>query len=181
MACNELDPRYRAAMAKAKAKTKTAKKPAARKPAAKKPAAKKPAKPAAHRRGWVPPPSLPGAAAALTKVRAVCLALPEVVERPSHGAPTFFIGAKGKSFLNFSDNHHADGRLAVVVAAPPGFQAMILDTNRDAYYRPPYVGGAGWVGVRLDRGTSWDEIATVIEQAYLTVAPPSLAAKLRGD
>ena len=142
--------------------------------------AKKPAKKPAPRKKWVPPPSLPGAAAALKKVRAVCLALPEVVERPSHGAPTFFIG-KGKSFLNFSDNHHADGRLAVVVAAPPGFQAMIIDSKPDAYYRPPYVGGAGWVGVRLDRELAWDEIAGVIEQAYLTVAPAKLAAKLRGE
>ena len=133
------------------------------------------------KRAWVPPPSLPGSAAALRKVRAVCLALPEVVERPSHGAPTFFIGAKGKSFLNFTDNHHHDGRLAIVVAAPPGFQAMIIDSKPDAYFRPPYVGSAGWVGVRLDHDLPWPEITAVIEQAYLTVAPPALAARLRSD
>jgi hypothetical protein len=160
----------------AKAKTKKKAKPATKK----KPTTKKPARKTKPRPRWVPPPSLPGAAEALTKVRALCLSFPEVVERPSHGAPTFFIGAKGKSFLNFCDNHHYDGRIAVVVAAPPGFQSMIIDAQPDAYYRPPYVGNAGWVGARLDREIPWAEIAGVIEQAYLTVAPPRLAAKLRG-
>jgi hypothetical protein len=121
--------------------------------------------------GWVPPPSLPGAAAALKKVRALCLGFPDVAERASHGAPTFFArNGKGKSFVNFTDNHHNDGRIAVVVIAPPGFQEMVIDANPEAYYRPPYVGASGWVGVRLDRDLPWSEVVAVIEQAYRMVA-----------
>jgi hypothetical protein len=120
----------------------------------------------------------PGAGAALAKVRALCLGFPEVSERPSHGAPTFFIRDK-KSFLNFVDNHHGDGKLAVIVAAPPGFQGTIVAHDPVTYYLPAYVARLGWVGVRLDQGTAWDEIAGVIEQAYLTVAPRELAARLR--
>jgi hypothetical protein len=114
-------------------------------------------------------PSLPGADAALARVRAICLALPEVTERPSHGAPTFFIRDK-RAFVSFVDNHHHDGKLALWCAAPPGFQASIVDTAPDRYYVPAYVGHMGWVGVRLDRGTGWDEIAAVIERAHATVA-----------
>jgi hypothetical protein len=113
-------------------------------------------------------PSLPGADAALARVRAICLALPDVEERPSHGAPTFFVRGK-RAFVNFVDNHHHDGKLALWCAAPPGFQASIVDTAPDRYYVPAYVGHLGWVGVRLDRGTSWDEIAAVIERAYRAV------------
>jgi hypothetical protein len=100
----------------------------------------------------------------LAKVRACCLALPEVTEKPSHGAPTFFY--KKRVFVYFLDNHHGDGRLALWCAAPPDAQAMLVDSNPDHYFVPPYVGYRGWVGVRLDRDAAWPEIAAVIESAY---------------
>ena len=128
--------------------------------------------------GWVRPKSLPGAAAALAKVRALCLALPETVERATHGAPGFFIRGT-RSFVTFVDNHHHDGRLAVWCAAPPGAQAMLVDSEPDHYFVPPYVGPSGWVGVRLDRRAGWDEIAAVIESAYLARAPATVAAAYR--
>jgi len=115
-------------------------------------------------------PSLPGADAALERVRAICLALPDVVERPSHGAPTFFVRGK-KAFVNFVDNHHHDGKLALWCAAPPGFQEMIVESEPERYYVPAYVGHLGWIGVRLDRDTSWDEIAAVVERAYRAITP----------
>jgi predicted DNA-binding protein (MmcQ/YjbR family) len=40
---------------------------------------------------------------------------------------------------------------------------------------PPYVGHRGWMGVHLDRGLDWNEIAGAIEEAYLAVAPKRLA------
>ena len=104
----------------------------------------------------------------LAAVREICLGLPGTSERLSHGAPTFFIRDK-RAFVNFLDNHHHDGKLALWCAAPPGFQASLVDMAPDRYYVPAYVGHMGWVGVRLDRGTSWDEIAAVIERAHAAV------------
>lgn len=117
--------------------------------------------------GWVKPESLPGSAAALAKVRAACLALPETSERPSHGAPAFFIRTK-HSFVMFADNHHRDGRLAIWCAAPPGAQEMLVDSEPDHYFVPPYVGRGGWIGVRLDRKAQWREIRALIESAFVT-------------
>ncbi len=103
----------------------------------------------------------------LAKVRAFCLALPDVTERMSHGAPTFFAKGGKRSFATFVDDHHDDGRLAVVVCAAPGAQAMLVEANSDVYYLPPYVAHMGWIGVRLDRKAPWSEVAHVLEQAYL--------------
>jgi len=100
----------------------------------------------------------------LERVRALVHALPNVTEKLSHGAPTFFV--KQKSFANFVDNHHGDGRLALWCMAPPGAQAMLVDSNPDHYFVPPYVGYMGWVGVRLDRDNEWAQIAAILEAAY---------------
>ncbi|AUX20148.1 phosphoribosylglycinamide formyltransferase [Sorangium cellulosum] len=115
------------------------------------------------------------AAAALERVRTLCLAYPETSERISHGAPTFFVREK-RSFVTFHDDHHGDGRLALWCAAPPGAQAMLVEANADAYFVPAYVGHLGWIGVRLDRGLPWPEIAAVIEHAYQMRAPKRRAA-----
>jgi hypothetical protein len=103
----------------------------------------------------------------LTRVRASCLALPETSERLSHGSPSFFVAEK-HAFVHFCDNHHHDGRMALWCAAPEGAQAMLVDSNPDVYFVPPYVGPSGWIGVRLDRDAPWDEIAAVIENAHQT-------------
>jgi hypothetical protein len=102
--------------------------------------------------------------AALAKLRATCLEFPDVTERPSHGMPAWFVGKR--QFAVFSNDHHGDGRVALVCAAPDGMQAMLVDSNPDAYYVPPYVGHMGWVGVRLDRGLPWSQVASVIESGY---------------
>ena len=124
---------------------------------------------------WVKPESLPGSAKALAKVRAACLALPLTSERASHGAPAFFIRAK-HTFVMFADNHHQDGRLAIWCAAPPGAQAMLVESEPEHYFVPPYVGPSGWVGVRLDQKATWREIGALIESAYLARAPAKVVA-----
>ena len=105
----------------------------------------------------------------LDRVRAICLALPDVTERPSHGSPAWFIKDK-RTFVMYLDDHHGDGRLALWCAAPEGAQEMLVEGAPDHYFRPPYVGHRGWVGVRLDRELGWDEIAGVIEDAHETIA-----------
>ena len=85
----------------------------------------------------------------LQRVRKVCLALPDTIEKVSHGEPTFFV--KKRVFAMFSNNHHHDGHVAVWVPAPPGLQEALIEEAPEAYYRPPYVGGGGWVGIELDQ------------------------------
>jgi len=111
---------------------------------------------------------------ALINVRRVCLDLPETTEKLSHGSPTFFVK---KSFVMFHDDHHGDGRLAIWCAAPPGAQELMVESEPDRFFVPPYVGHRGWLGVRLDLDVDWDEVAAVIEEAYRCVAP---ARALRG-
>ncbi|MGB2874465.1 MAG: MmcQ/YjbR family DNA-binding protein [Gaiellaceae bacterium] len=109
----------------------------------------------------------------LKRIRGICLALPETSERLSHGAPTFFIRDK-RAFLMVLTNHHGDGRFAIWCSAPEGMQRMLVEADPEKFFVPPYVGHRGWLGVRLDRGLDWDELAGIIEDAYAEVAPPKL-------
>lgn len=118
-------------------------------------------------------------ASQLAKVRALCRALPDVTERPSHGSPAFLVNGK-HPFAYFLDNHHGDGRLALWCAAPEGAQAMLVDSNPDHYFLPPYVAHHGWIGVRLDRQTPWNEIAMVVEAAHQTKFKPPRAPRAPG-
>jgi hypothetical protein len=110
----------------------------------------------------------------LERVRGACLALPEVEERLSHGAPSFFVRGK-RCFVMVMDDHHGDGRYALWCAAPEGMQHALVAGDAESYFVPPYVGHRGWVGVRLDRALPWDEIAGAIEDAWMEVAPKRLA------
>ena len=100
-------------------------------------------------------------------MRALCHRLPDVTERPSHGSPTFFVNGQ-RTFAYFLDNHHGDGRLALWCAAPDGAQAMLVDSDPDGFFLPPYVARLGWIGVRLDRDVAWNQIAMVLEAAHQT-------------
>jgi hypothetical protein len=111
------------------------------------------------------------------RIRSICLALPEVTERSSHGAPTFFVRGK-KTFVTFHDDHHGDGRLALWCAAAPGVQAELVDQEPDRFFVPAYVGHRGWLGVRLDVDLDWDEVAGICADAYRAVAPRTLVARL---
>lgn len=107
------------------------------------------------------------AEAALRLLRELCLALPRVTERPSHGGPAFF--ADPRCFAMFLDDHHGDGRLALWCAAPEGVQAEMVQLEPDRFFRPPYVGHRGWLGVRLDT-VDRDELAAVVLDAYRCTA-----------
>jgi hypothetical protein len=117
---------------------------------------------------------------ALQRLRRICLALPEVTERLSHGSPAFFVREK-KTLVTMLDDHHGDGRLAIWCPAPDGMQATLVDTEPHRFFRPPYVGHLGWLGVRLDVDVDWDEIARIIADAYRLVAPKALVRQLPDD
>ena len=104
--------------------------------------------------------------------RAICLDLPGTSEKVSHGMPTFFAGKK--VFVNWVDNHHDDGNIGIWCAAPVGAQEALVAEEPDRFFRPPYVGGRGWLGVRLDRDVDWNETRAIIEDAYRCIATPTL-------
>jgi hypothetical protein len=111
----------------------------------------------------------------LKRVRRICSAFPETTERLSHGEPTFFV--RKKVFAMFSNNHHNDGHISVLVPAAPGVQGMLIEGAPEKFYRPPYVGGAGWIGIEL-ASINDKELGFHIREAWRLVAPKTLQASL---
>jgi len=109
----------------------------------------------------------------LEGIRGICFGLPEVSERLSHGAPSFFVKEK-RCFAMVLTDHHGDGRFAIWCAAGEGVQGLLIEADSERFFRPPYVGHRGWLGVRLDRGLGLDELAGILEDAYAEVAPAKL-------
>jgi len=114
---------------------------------------------------------------ALTRLRAICLALPEAQEKLSHGEPTWFAG-KGKVFAMFDNYHHGAPHASVWLPAPPGLQEALIESDPRRFWRPPYVGHNGWVAVVLDTKPDWGVVAGLVEQAFRLIATAKLVAKL---
>jgi hypothetical protein len=106
----------------------------------------------------------------LERVRRICVTMPECAEKLSHGAPTFF---GPKVFAMFVDNHHNDGHIAVWIPVKPGMQPLLIEEAPETYFRPPYVGVKGWVGVELAR-IGDEELEAQIRNAWKLVAPKRL-------
>lgn len=130
----------------------------------------------AHDQSPAPPPF----AELLERLRSIAQALPEVSERLSHGAPTFFIRDK-RVLAHLFDDHHGDGRVALWCPAPPGVQDELVEQEPLRFFVPPYVGHRGWVGLRLDVDPDWDEVAALLDEAFRLVAPTTLVARLGTD
>lgn len=111
---------------------------------------------------------------AVERLRAVCRGLPEVEERLSHGTPAFYV--RGRMFAQLWDDHHGDGRLAVWCAAPLLAQETLVELEPDAFFRPPYVGHRGWLGMWLDSGLDWERFERMVTAAYATVVGRSRLA-----
>jgi len=112
----------------------------------------------------------------LERLRALCLSYPEVTERLSHGEPAWFVRGK-KTFVTFA-NHHHDDRLAFWCAAPEGAQDVLVGSEPERYFVPPYVGHRGWLGAYLDVEVDWDAVGLLVDDAYRCVAPKTLVAQL---
>lgn len=107
----------------------------------------------------------------LSRVRRICSALPATSEKISHGEPTFFVSKK--VFTMFANNHHHDGHVAVWIPAPPGAQQALIRSSTKKYFKPPYVGVRGWVGVELGE-VSDDELRLHILDGWRLIAPKNL-------
>ena len=104
----------------------------------------------------------------LGRLREICLALPDVEERLSHGSPAFF--TKNRQFLHYWDNHHDDGWHCFWCAAPLGMQEALTTADSSRFFRPPYVGHRGWLGVNLDDHPDWKEITHIVGYAHETIS-----------
>jgi predicted DNA-binding protein (MmcQ/YjbR family) len=115
----------------------------------------------------------------LNALRAACVALPEVTETVSHGAPTFWVAGK-KTFAIFArpESHHGGGRPAVWIKSTPDNQAWLLEAHGDRVFKPPYVGPGGWIGIWLDRRPSWRLVRELLADGHRLAAPPRLRAQL---
>lgn len=111
------------------------------------------------------------------RLRRLCMALPEANERLSHGEPTWFAG-KGKVFAMLDNHHHGSRHLAVWLPMPFGVQEDLLETDAERFFKPPYVGPKGWVGVVLDTKPDWKLVEQLIRDAYAFVATAKLRARL---
>ena len=112
----------------------------------------------------------------LERVRRICSTLPETTERLSHGEPTFFV--QDKIFVMFADNHHNDGHIAVWLPVPSGLQATLMETAPETFFKPPYVGVRGWVGIELEQISDKD-LTFHIQVAWELIAPKRLLARVR--
>jgi len=106
-------------------------------------------------------------------VRELCLSYPESEEVKPRGSPDF--RAQGKSFAIFVVNHHGDERVALWLHSPAGVQRLYTEINPDVYFVPPYVGPRGWLGVELNKGLAWEEIARRVWEAFQNAVPAALA------
>jgi hypothetical protein len=120
----------------------------------------------------------PGPPTSLDRTRAICLALPAVTERLSHGTPTFFVRDRTAFVYAWLEGHHDNAFPHLWCAAGPGVQEVLIKAEPEHFFRPPYVGHRGWVGVRLDREVGWDEVDEVCQDAFRAVAPRRLVAEL---
>lgn len=117
----------------------------------------------------------------LERIRALVAALPETSEKLAWGGPTFRVGTAQKMFAMFTDDHHGDDRIALWCKAPPGVQEMLVEAEPERFFRPPYVGPSGWIGIRVDgRTVDWDEVADFLKDGWRMTAPRKLVAALEG-
>lgn len=122
-----------------------------------------------------------GRVSPLPRLRRLCLALPEAHEVEAWGAPTFRVRNRLFAMYASAGTHHGGGRPGVWLKAAPGDQALMLQAAPARYFRPPYVGPSGWVGVWLDRKVDWRELAMLVESAYRLVAPKRLLARAAAE
>jgi len=109
----------------------------------------------------------------LDRLRALCLALPEATEKLAWGSPTFRV--RDKIFVMFTGG---DGGSEMWCKASPGGQEVLVGSQPERYYVPPYVGHRGWVGVRLGGRVDWNQVADLVEESYRLTAPKRLLALL---
>ncbi len=104
----------------------------------------------------------------IARLRRICMALPDVTEKVAWGEPTWRV--RGRMFAMCDTYHHGSPHLSVHIAAPPDAQQALIESDPERFFRPPYTGGKGWVGIILDTGPNWDMVASLVATARDVVA-----------
>jgi hypothetical protein len=114
----------------------------------------------------------------LDRLAEICLALPEAAQVPAANHASFQV--RGKNFAWYLDDHHGDGRVALVCKAPRGVQHELIASDPSKFFMPAYLGPKGWIGLRLDleTGVDWAEVTELVRDSYLLIAPRRLAASV---
>jgi predicted DNA-binding protein (MmcQ/YjbR family) len=107
----------------------------------------------------------------LERLRAICLALPEAVERETWNEATFRVREK---IFAMHVRDDGEGRPALWCKAPAGNQTHLIEADAARFFVPPYVGHKGWIGMWLDRRVDWREVTVVVERSYRLTAPRRL-------
>ena len=114
--------------------------------------------------------------ATFKRLEKICRALPETTLESTAGHHAFKV--KGKTFVWQLNDHHGDGRVAIVCKVAPGVAPTLVDGDGDRYFDPPYLGPKGWVGMRLEGTVPWSDVAMLVEDSYRLIAPKRLVASL---
>src|SRR3981189_2266819 len=117
----------------------------------------------------------------ITRLRKLCLAYPEAHEVEAWGGPTFRVRNKIFAMFASAATHHGDGRPGVWCATTHMTQDLLLLSDPERFFVPPYVGKGGWVGIYLDDTPDWDAVSDVLLEAYRRIAPKRLVARLGPD
>jgi hypothetical protein len=112
----------------------------------------------------------------IERLRRLCLSIPGTMEKPSHGEPTFF--TPNRVFAMFANNHHGDGHIAVWLPMGPGVQEALVEEAPEIYFRPPYVGVSGWIGVEM-AGVDDRQLGSLIREAFNLIAAKERATGRR--
>lgn len=116
----------------------------------------------------------------LIRLRELCLAFPGSTEKEAWGEPTFRGGTKLFAMYASASNHHGAGRPAVWIKAMPANQELVIAADPARYFKPPYVGPSGWIGVWLDKRPPWASVAALLEDGFRQVAPKKVVAAMDG-
>lgn len=112
----------------------------------------------------------------VARLRDICLGLPEVFEKLNHGMPSWMV--RRKTVVQFYDGpQRGEDLIGMWAPAPAGVLEALIIEEPERFYKPPY-GGIGWIGIRLDRDPDWDEVTSIVDEAYRQVAPKRLIAQL---
>ncbi len=110
------------------------------------------------------------------RVQKICLGLPETTEKEAWGGPTFRV--RDKMIAMYMDDHHGSGEVALWIKAAEGVQQELVDLDPERFFRPPYMGPSGWVGVRLEGRPDWGQVSDLVTEAYRLTAPKKLVKLL---
>ncbi len=112
---------------------------------------------------------MPTEARSLTRLRKIVAAWPEVHEKISHGAPTFWGGKK--TFCSFHESPERYGGRAIWIKSTHEAQQDLVESDPDTFFVPPHVGVSGWVAIRMSGQVNWPLVEEVLDAGYRLVAP----------